>query len=141
MGLMVGERGHTTWVKRWTAVGIACCDVHPSIVICVLLSMRVRVGRSWNGWKITSATAMYVVNMPLTARFDLCDFHSDFLNRASACGTARSDRRAEPEAGSNFDSRNANRHGRNRVADRPRPASVRSGRYLVTLYLVATVTA
>jgi hypothetical protein len=82
MGLMVGERGHTTWVKRWTAVGIACCDVHPSIVICVLLSMRVRVGRSWNGWKITSATAMYVVNMPLTARFDLCDFHSDFLNRA-----------------------------------------------------------
>jgi hypothetical protein len=81
MGLMVGERGHTTWVKRWTAVGIACCDVHPSIVICVLLSMRVRVGRSWNGWKITSATAMYVVNMPLTARFDLCDF----LNRASAC--------------------------------------------------------
>lgn len=78
MGLMVGERGHTTWVKRWTAVGIACCDVHPSIVICVLLSMRVRVGRSWNGWKITSATAMYVVNMPLTACFDLCDF----LNRA-----------------------------------------------------------
>jgi hypothetical protein len=89
MGLMVGERGHTTWVKRWTAVGIACCDVHPSIVICVLLSMRVRVGRSWNGWKITSATAMYVVNMPLTARFDLCDFHSDFLNRLRTIASLR----------------------------------------------------
>ena len=86
MGLMVGERGHTTWVKRWTAVGIACCDVHPSIVICVLLSMRVRVGRSWNGWKITSATAMYVVNMPLTACFDLCDF----LNRACVEPISRS---------------------------------------------------
>ena len=96
MGLMVGERGRTTWVKRWTAVGIACCDVHPSIVICVLLSMRVRVGRSWNGcWKITSATAMYVVNMPLTARFDLCDF----LNRACVEPISPMDRsRRDPPA-------------------------------------------
>ena len=69
---------------------------------------------------------------------------SSLTSACARCGTARpprrekprSDRRAEPdlhEAGSNFDSRNANRHGRNRVADRPRPASVRSGRYLVPI--------
>jgi len=50
MGLMVGERGHTTWVKRWTAVGIACCDVHPSNYCDLCTFVDACEGRSVMEW-------------------------------------------------------------------------------------------